>query len=247
VRKAVFILAATLSAGGFPAAAQAAAGLSVSTAFQYVKGAYTNDPDTNVFAWNNGVRYQTPRWNIGLNVPLLLTQSGDSSGTSGMSSGMSAGLGDVSLNSWIEILGEDGLLPTVLGTAQWKLPTASTSFGTGKSDYGVGIGIRKNFRPFVLFGDVGYQNIGDPEGTTYNDPIAYGAGLGVFLGSGRSSLLFYYQDGGRVLDAFPASRQASLGLNYQISSQTILSLIALRGFTSSAPDLGVSTGIQYSL
>ena len=86
------------------------------------------------------------------------------------------GIGDLSLSAAYRLTNESGALPVIELGGNVKLPTADTTIGTGKTDYGVNVALYKSIGPQVtLFGSVGYSWLGSP--ATYrlkNGITAYG-------------------------------------------------------------------------
>ena len=94
---------------------------------------------------------------------------------------------------------------------------------------------------------MGYLNIGDPSGITYNNPFTYGVGFGKYFNDGNSSLLLYYQGYTEIVSGYAAPQQLSLGLNHQLNSKLTLTLIGGVGLTKFAPGLLASTGITWRI
>ncbi len=170
---------------------------------------------------------------------------------SGSSSSMnsSIGLGDIYLTGNYQFYSsyENGFTASI--NYQIKFPTASgmTNIGTGKFDYGTTVTLRKGFDSYLAIADLGYLNIGDPSGITYNNPFTYGVGFGKYFNDGNSSLLLYYQGYTEIVSGYAAPQQLSLGLNHQLSSKLTLTLIGGVGLTKFSPGLLASTGISFQL
>jgi hypothetical protein len=104
--------------------------------------------------------------------------------------------------------------------------------------------MRKSFGEYVGFVDVGYLDIGDPEGLTYSNPVTFGVGVGRFFSQGRYSLLVYYSGYTKILDAYDPPQQLSLGVNARLSEEIIVSLIGSKGIGNSAPDFTLHSGLR---
>jgi len=175
----------------------------------------------------------------------------NSTSMSGSSSSMNSniGLGDMYLSGNYQFYSNYENSFSALINYQIKFPTASgmTNIGTGKFDYGASVTLRKGFDSYIAIADLGYLNIGDPSGFTYNNPFTYGFGLGKFFNDGNSSLLLYYQGYTEIVSGYAAPQQLSLGLNYQLSSKLTLTLTGGVGLTKFSPGLLASTGITWHL
>jgi len=167
----------------------------------------------------------------------------------GSSSSMnsSVGLGDIFMTGNYRFYSNYENSFTASVNYQIKFPTASgmTNIGTGKFDYGTSVTLRKGFDSYLAIADLGYLNIGDPSGISYNNPFTYGVGFGKYFNDGNSSLLLYYQGYTEIVSGYAAPQQLSLGLNHQLSSKLILTLIGGVGLTKFSPGLLASTGITW--
>lgn len=171
--------------------------------------------------------------------------------TFGSSSSMNSkvGLGDIFMTGNYQFYSdyEDSFILSV--NYQIKFPTASgiTNIGTGKFDYGASVTLRKGFDSYLAIADLGYLNIGDPNGIKYNNPFTYGIGLGKYINDGNSSLLIYYQGYTQIVSGYSAPQQLSLGFNHQLNSKLTLTLIGGVGLTKFSPGLLASTGAAWRL
>ena len=168
---------------------------------------------------------------------------------SSSSTNSSVGLGDIFMIGNYQFYSDYENSFTSSVNYQIKFPTASgmTNFGTGKFDYGVSATLRKGFDSYLAIADLGYLNIGDPSGITYNNPFTYGVGLGKYFNDGKSSLLLYYQGYTEIVSGYAAPQQLSLGINHQLNSKLTLTLIGGVGLTKFSPGLLASTGITWRL
>ena len=168
---------------------------------------------------------------------------------SSSSTNSSVGLGDIFMIGNYQFYSDYENSFTSSVNYQIKFPTASgmTNIGTGKFDDGVSATLRKGFDSYLAIADLGYLNIGDPSGITYNNPFTYGVGLGKYFNDGKSSLLLYYQGYTEIVSGYAAPQQLSLGINHQLNSKLTLTLIGGVGLTKFSPGLLASTGITWRL
>lgn len=161
----------------------------------------------------------------------------------------SIGLGDIFMTGNYQFYSNYENNFTALINYQIKFPTASsmTNIGTGKYDFGASVTLRNGFDSYLAIVDLGYLNIGDPSGITYNNPFIYGVGLGKYFNDGNSSLLLYYQGYTEIVSGYAAPQQLSLGLNHQLSSKLLLTIIGGAGLTKFSPGLLASTGVTWRL
>lgn len=168
---------------------------------------------------------------------------------SGSFSGMNVGLGDLFLLSNYQFISEDDFLSDVILNAEIKIPTASAhmGIGTGKFDYGTSLTFRKSFDTYVAIVDLGYLNLGDPSGFTYENPFTYSFGIGKFFDYGKYSLLLYYSAYTEVAKGYEPPRQLSLGLNYKAAEKIYLTAIAGAGLSSFSPAYYFSAGLKFGI
>ncbi len=196
----------------------------------------------------------------GMMLPIGNSQNGyqNSPGGGGMmggrnpmssSAGMNWGLGDLYIISNYQLLSENNSFSDVILNAQIKFPTASShmGIGTGQFDYGASVTFRKSFDTFVAIADLGYLNIGDPSGITYENPFTYAFGLGKFFNDGRYSLLLYYSAYTEVVKGYEAPKQISLGINYKINENLILTGIGSAGLSKFTPAYTFSGGVRIGI
>ena len=168
---------------------------------------------------------------------------------SGSVSGMNVGVGDLFLLSNYQVISENDYFSDVIINAQIKFPTASThmGFGTGQFDYGASLTLRKSFDSFVAIADLGYLNLGDPAGFTYENPFTYSFGLGKFFNDGVYSLLLYYSAYTEVVKGYEPPRQISLGLNYLAGERLYLTGIVAAGLSNFSPSYSFSVGAKFGV
>jgi hypothetical protein len=164
-------------------------------------------------------------------------------------SGMNVGLGDLFLLSNYQVFSENDYFSDVIINGQIKFPTASAhmGFGTGQFDYGASLTLRKSFDTFVAIADLGYLNLGNPAGFTYENPFTYSFGLGKFFNDGVYSVLLYYSAYTVVVKGYDPPRQISLGLNYQAGERLYLTGIAGAGLSNFSPAYSFSAGVKIGI
>ena len=168
---------------------------------------------------------------------------------SGSLSGMNVGLGDLFLLSNYQLISENDFFSDVILNAQIKIPTASThmGIGTGQFDYGTSLTFRKSFDTYVAIVDLGYLNLGDPSGFTYENPFTYSFGIGKFFNDGEYSLLLYYSAYTEVAKGYQPPRQLSLGLNCKAGERLYLTGIAGAGLSNFSPAYSFSVGVKFGI
>jgi len=233
----------------------------LSSSAQLSGGQFLSDSYTRVFSVYGTIRYQGDDFGITASIPLVNSNGNSVSQSNGMmvqsgpsitittQNNMNFGIGDLYSYFDYKIYSDFENDIDVYLNAQVKIPTASSmlNFGTGKTDYGGSISARKSFGSFIGFVDLGYLDIGDPDGIIYKNPFTYGIGIGKFFNYGEYSLLLYYSGYTKILDDNGAPQQISLGANYRASETIILSFIGSAGLGDLMPDYTSSIGVRIKL
>jgi hypothetical protein len=162
---------------------------------------------------------------------------------------MHISLGDFYLYGAYQVLNEINHSIDLFINPNVKFPTAagSTGIGTGKFDFGIFVNARKSIESFVVMAEAGFTKLGDPVGINYKDPFTYGFGIGKFLSENGNSVLLYYFSYTKILDNYEPPRQVSAGLNLNLASNTVLSLIGSVGLSNYSPDFSISGGFNFNL
>lgn len=231
---------------------------------QFSSGNYVFDSYNRVFSVYSGLRYQGENFGITVSIPLVTSndnnvsqlsgmmipsETNNASNTNAVQSGMNLGLGDFYGYFDYKVISDFENEIDVYVNTQIKIPTAATqmNIGTGKYDFGGSVSLRKSLDSFIGIIDLGYLNIGDPDGITYKDPFTFGLGIGKFFNYGKYSLLLYYTGYTKILDEYDAPQQVSFGANYRAIEKIILSVIGSTGFGNTSPDFTISGGIRIKL
>jgi hypothetical protein len=230
-------------------------GWSVNSSFQMTSGDYITGNTTNNYYFNIGSRYRAEGWYISANISIIaqdgLFPESDGNvmmGGSGMPH-LNMGIGDLYMFGEVNLLKGTNVLPWIALSSQIKIPTASSesNFGTGEFDYGIGLIFRKQLFSFIAFGDIGYLNLGDPEGFTFLNPFTYGIGIGRGFDFGKYSISLYYQRYTKIYESYAAPHQLSLGFYVNVINRTFLSIIGSKGLSETSPDFSISAGLEYFL
>jgi len=158
-------------------------------------------------------------------------------------------LGDFYLYGSYRLLNENSSAIELYISPGIKIPTASANIGigTGQFDYSLSLNFRRSIESFIILAEAGFIMLGDPTGIDYENPFTYGIGLGKFISQNGNSVLLYYYAYTKILNNYEPPRQVSLGLNFNLSSTTSLSLIGSKGLSNYSPDFSVSGGINFNL
>lgn len=159
------------------------------------------------------------------------------------------GLGDTVLRGRFFLLDDPGPLsraPAATPFVKVKAPTAdpARNLGTGEWDYGFGIELDKSYKPYFLFGDLGYTIIGDPAGRDLRDRpnVSVGAGVRFAKGASISAELDWRRS---LVAGLDDPTEALISLRLPLTKTLGASTFAFKGLTSGSPDYGAGAGIDH--
>lgn len=159
----------------------------LSTGFDYSVGKYGATVDTSVKDVPLEAKAQLGRLRLQASLPYVWIK-GPGQIVGGVVVGSSSptavaerhGVGDLSLAAAYRLTNDHGALPMIELGGNVKLPTANTTIGTGKTDYGVNVALYKSVGPQVtLFGSVGYSWLGSPAAYQLKNGITAYGGLNI--------------------------------------------------------------------
>ena len=150
-----------------------------------------------------------------------------------------SGVGDTLVRGRVRLLEEGTTLPALSPFVQVELPTAreNLDLGTGKTDYGFGLEVDKQFSPVLLFGDLRYTVIGNVVGLDLQNRV--GASFGVGKRLSDSLVLSGLLDWRRSIVRGSENPTELVGvITYRLSRTVTVSPNAYFGLTNSSPDFG---------
>ncbi len=239
----------------------ASAATSLSLGAEYSEGDYGTGETTRSWYVPLGWRYFSGDFSAGITIPYV-SVSGSSlvsvdgrplaqAGTGGAGGGgggtttttdvtrTDSGLGDVVVSGGYQLLEGGDSSPWLGVTASAKLGTADADkvLGSGENDYTLQLEAAMG----MLYGYVGYTQIGDTDTIDYNDVAFAGAALDFPLGEGHNLGLEYFTEQASV-DGMEDLQEATLSLGGELSSKLNYSIYYGAGLSDSGADsvIGVS-------
>lgn len=209
----------------------------LSTTLGYGSGDFGTDTNYRLFYLTPAVGYVTPIYEAAVSTSLLAAHS---SGTQGRES--ETGLGDVLIRGSRKIITEDMAGFTLSGGLAVKLPAADKNkgLGTGETDFGGFILLKKAFGSFALMAQGGYIFNGDSALQKYNDVPVYAIGLSKAFNAGE--LAVFYENKGVYISGADTAQDIYISgfhmLNKDYAVQGALSF----GLTDASADFGASIG-----
>ena len=240
------------AAGNTAAAQQDVNSFELSTGFDYSVGKYGAAVDTTVKGVPVEAKAQLGRLRLQAALPYVWIE-GPGQIVGGVVVGSTnptaiakrQGVGDLNLAAAYRLTNESGGLPMIELGGNVKLPTADTTIGTGKTDYGVSAALYKSLGPQVtLFGSVGYSWLGSPAAYQLKDGISAYGGLNVRpdpavnLGASVS-----YRE--PVATGLQGQAVVSPYLTYRFTRQLGLTAYATAGLNEASPRVGA--GVRLTL
>ncbi|MFW0883467.1 hypothetical protein ACMCNP_00145 [Candidatus Acidulodesulfobacterium sp. H_13] len=159
------------------------------------------------------------------------------------------GLGDIVLTGNYNVTNQatNPSFPTLTATAFVDLPTASKSkgLGTGKTNYGLQIGITQIVGSYFYFINGGYTVLGKPSGVTgLTNPLSAYAGIGKLI-SKDLSVAVSGSWSQAIISGTHDTVTGSLSVIYTMVKNNTVGITYLKGFTNASPAQGVM--LSYSL
>lgn len=217
----------------------------LSTGFDYSVGKYGAAVDTSIKSVPIEAKAQLGRLRLQAALPYVWIKGPGQivggvvvGGSSPTDVATRQGIGDLSLSAAYRLTNESGILPVIELGGNVKLPTANTTIGTGKTDYGVNVAFYKSVGPLAtLFASVGYSWLGSPASYQLRNGITAYGGLNVRpnpainLGTSVS-----YRE--PVAAGLQGQAVVSPYLTYRFSRRLGLTAYALAGLNEASPRVG---------
>ncbi len=163
----------------------------------------------------------------------------------GATSVTTSGFGDVVGSAGYRLV--DHLLTgvQVVATARVKIPTASASqgLGTGRTDVGGALAVRKRFDSGWVYGELGYIVVGRPAGTAIQNAATWSVGGGRQVAS-RTFVLVSAFGNTPVLSGYQAPAEVGAGLGFRLADHLNFTVIPSVGLTRASPRHGVTVGLS---
>jgi hypothetical protein len=196
--------------------------------------------------------------------PGMLPGGGDMTGSSGdhhhggmMGTGATVstesfdevGVGDPLVRGDVALIGGRTQRYSVAVSATVKAPVADADhgFGTGEWDYAGGLSGRYTSGSYAGAASLFYWWMGDPEGTDFENPVAYGVSAFRLLGRSRFSAGVSVSGFTRVARGTDGFRQLGTTVMFAPDASRSLSAGLYFGLSDTAPDVGVSVGWGFVL
>ncbi len=226
--------------------------LSATATYVYLTGDYGLATDTDVFAGILALEHDAARWRVRGDVSVLTIDGPSTVGTGGATAGArpstdrTTGLGDTNLEATWKFMEPEAARQIDL-TGRVKLPTADESrgLGTGEFDYYVQVDVSQRINTLVVFGNLGWQFLGDSARYQLDDGPYATVGLAGPLGDALTAgagLNWRSDTGGGADDALDSFVFVSRDLDEQWRAV----LIGIVGFTDASPDLGAGLSLAYT-
>lgn len=263
-----FIIAATVFAGTLPATAQAVEpeqidkrtleGVSLGVGLEYEEGDYGTGDDTEVWRVPLTASYRTDSWLFVATMPFLFVES---AGTVVVRSSRhhgsalitatgrdESGLGDVTFSAtrYLPPAPARNVEPFLRGRIKLGTADEDDGLGTGETDFAFEAGLNQWREDRRYFGAIGYEIVGDPPGTDF-DNVLYGYGGAAFntgVGQNVGASLNYAQASS---PGFDDSLEVTGFLNQKLHGGRWLYTYVLLGLSDGSPDWGFGVNLRYDL
>lgn len=218
------------------------------TGFDYSSGKYGTADTTDILSIPIVGMYQTGSWVLKLTVPYVrITGVGDvvlggkrikaPTTTTTTKSTTQSGLGDVIAAASYNVYSDSDNNFGVDVTGRVKFGTASTTLGTGETDYAAQVGMYKRFGGFTSMMALGYEALGSPVGVDLNN-VTYGTlgGKYEFTDQTNGGIEMGVSEKPSAIGA--QQRELTMYLNHKIDNGLSLRGYVLKGFADGSADSG---------
>lgn len=261
------LLSALLATCGL---AHADDGASFGIGADYSRGDYGTGLDTGILSIPVSARVRSGNWTFGASVPWLRV-SGDPNvlpttgpvdnlnplgrgrdgllggGSSedadgGLQRGTASGIGDVTLAATYAVPTGSALGVELGASAKIATADEDKGLGTGANDYGVSVGLHRDFDGTMLFGGVGHTWLGDS--TWIDVDSVVGGNLGVSRQAGRGRLGAMLEHRSASAEGLDDRRDAVGFYTLPTDAGGSVQLYAGRGLSDGSPDWSAGISIR---
>lgn len=179
----------------------------------------------------------------------MMGQSGTSYGTSiGATSMGQSGVGDVVAGAGYRLIDNASSGVQLVAGLRVKIPTASAErgLGTGKTDLGGILAVRKRFGSGWVYAEGGYVAVGAPAGADLRDVAVWSAGAGRRL-TARWYLLASGSGSTAIVPAFGAPAEIGAGVGVKAGDRLIVTILPTFGLSNASPKYALTIGISTDL
>lgn len=226
--------------------------IEIATGIDYSVGHYGASVDTSVVSIPIDIKAQFGRLRVQGSVPYVFVDGPGQlvGGVIVTNPGSTAtvkrdGIGDVSLSAAYLLNREAGILPSFEIGAGVKLPTASTTIGTGQADYSATLSAYKSLSPeLMLFGSLGYSWLGSPAAYRLENGLTASGGFNLRPSDDQNyGVSLAYRE--PVAAGLQGQAVVSPYMTYRVSRTFGLTLYGMAGLNDASPRWGA--GLRLSL
>lgn len=204
----------------------------------YKTGDFGTATKSNLYYFSPALGFVTPRHDVSVTIPyLFLTNK-----TAGLTD-TEEGLGDLILRAGMVFLPERDNGFSLTGSVAVKVPTADKNkgLGTGETDYGGFLGVRKRIGQNRLTLSAGYIKNGSPSGTDVNDVYVYDVGYARMFT--RTEVSAWYEGRRSLIPGAKNPQEINVGFFHILNLDYSVKGSSFAGLNNGGPDFGLNLGI----
>lgn len=225
--------------GMFPVTVRAAEGRSyLDISGGYKTGDFGTATKSDLYYFSPALGFVTPRYDVSVTIPYLFLANKTAGQTA-----TEEGIGDIILRGGLVLLPETENGFSLSGSLAVKAPTADENkgLGTGETDYGGFLGLRKRIGQHRFAFSAGYIKAGDPVGIDFNDVYVYDAGYSrIFT---RTELSAWYEGRRSIIPGARNPQEINLGFFHILNHDYSIKGSSFAGLNKGGPDFGLNLGI----
>ena len=204
----------------------------------YKTGDFGTATKSNLYYFSPALGFVTPRYEVSVTIPyLFLTNE-----TAGQTA-TEEGIGDIILRGGMVLLPETENGFSLTGSVAVKVPTADEEegLGTGETDYGGFLAVRKRIGPNRLTLSAGYIKVGSPSGADLNDVYVYDVRYARMFT--RTELSAWYEGRRALIPGAKNPQEINVGFFHILNRDYSIKGSSFAGLNSGGPDFGLNLGI----
>ena len=154
-----------------------------------------------------------------------------------------SGIGDAVLRGGRRLWRDEQAVSSLYGALTLKLATGDENkgLGTGGADIGVSLSGSRRIGAYAYTVLVGYTQVGEPSGVTYDNVVSYG--IGINRSFARTNVFASVQGQTSAIPGGTAPLEFDVGFFHMLSLEYVIVAHGFVGLSDGSPDNGMGIGV----
>jgi hypothetical protein len=204
----------------------------------YKTGDFGTPTKSNLYYFSPALGFITPRYDVSVTIPYL-SLTNETAGQTVTENG----IGDVILRGGMVVVPETENGISFSASIALKLATADENkgLGTGETDYGGFLGLRKRIGQNRFILSAGYIKTGDPQTFDFNDVTVFDIGYARIFG--LTELSAWYEGRRSVVPGAKNPQEVNVGFFHILNQDYSIRGSSFAGLNDGGPDFGLNLGL----